>query len=107
PVAMNSDGPPNAMMTDADRSALGEAVRALETASFASRLTSLLGKQLEFAGRAIPERMSQAIGNATTAALNAALRVALLTMHNRPRDASRLLHRALAAASGAAGGALG
>src|SRR5207237_1121662 len=50
---------------------------------------------------------SKAVAAATTKALNVALAVALRTMEKEPKAASRLLHKALAAASGAVGGGFG
>jgi hypothetical protein len=58
-------------------------------------------------GRALPEAASEAVAAGTTKALYAALAVALRTMEKEPKAASRLLHKALAAASGAVGGGFG
>src|SRR5262249_39675326 len=79
----------------------------LEHPGLVARLGEIAGKPIELVGRALPEAQSQAVAAATTKALNAALAVALRTMHNEPQAASRLLHTALAAASGAVGGAFG
>jgi hypothetical protein len=94
-------------MTDQDLEALRTAVGLLENTSLAARLTDILGKPIELIGRALPEGASNVIAAATTKGLNAALKVALRTMENRPEAASRLLHKALATASGAIGGSLG
>ena len=91
----------------ADIDALRAAVQLLEHPSLAARLTSLVGKPVELMGRALPVGASQAIATATTKSLEAALKVALLTIRNKPQERSQLLHRALAVASGAAGGAFG
>ena len=72
-----------------------------------ARLGNIAGKPIELVSRALPEAASNAIGAATTKALEAALLVALRTMEKEPTAASRLLHKALAAASGAVGGGLG
>jgi hypothetical protein len=58
-------------------------------------------------GRALPAGASQAIATATTKSLEAALKLALLTIRNEPQNSSQLLHRDLAVASGAAGEAFG
>ena len=94
-------------MNDQDIEAIRTAVALLENQSLASRLTSIVGKPIELIGLALPEGASQAIAAATTKGLNAALKVALSTLQNRPEAASRLLHKALATASGAIGGSLG
>ena len=90
-----------------DIDALRTAVRSLEHPSLAARLTNLIGKPVELARRALPENASQAITTATTKSLEAALKLALLTIQNEPQERSQLLHRVLAVASGAAGGAFG
>ncbi|HLH96009.1 MAG TPA: EcsC family protein [Xanthobacteraceae bacterium] len=90
-----------------DRNALRVAVGLLEHTGLAARLANILGKPVELVGRTLPEGTAQAIAAATTTALNGALKVALSTIENRPETASRLLHKALATASGAIGGSLG
>src|SRR6202045_1544742 len=94
-------------MNDQDIEALRTAVALLENQSLASRLTSIVGKPIELIGLALPGGAWKVIAAATTQGLNAALKVALRTMENRPEAASRLLHKALATASGAIGGSLG
>ena len=94
-------------MTEEDLDALRVAAATLEHPSLASRLGNTAGKPIELVGRALPEAASEAVAAATTKALNAALAVALRTMENEPKAASRLLHKALAAASGAVGGGFG
>lgn len=91
----------------ADIDALRTAVQLLEYPSLAARLTNLVGKPVEFMGRALPVGASQAIATATTKSLEAALKLALLTIRNEPQERSQLLHRALSVASGAVGGAFG
>jgi hypothetical protein len=94
-------------MTAADLAALARAVEALERTSFAARISSLLGKQVEAAGKLLPQRVSGTLSKAVTAALKASMRVALRSLGDRPPRDSRFLHRSMAAASGAMGGALG
>jgi hypothetical protein len=94
-------------MTEQDLEALQAAVELLENISLAARLTNIIGKPIELVGLALPQGASSIISAATTKGLNAALKVALRTMQNRPEAASRLLHKALATASGAVGGSLG
>ena len=90
-----------------DRAALQEAVRALEHPGFAARLASVIGQPVERMGRALPAAAAEAIAAVTAKALNAAMLVALTTLKRTPWTGSRRVHTALAAASGAAGGAFG
>ena len=94
-------------MTFEDLAALRTAAQSLEQSSLAARLTNMLGKPIELVGHALPPSASQVIAAATSKALEGALRVALGTMRRRPHAASQILHKALATASGAAGGAFG
>lgn len=90
-----------------ERIALAEAVELLERTSLATRLTNLLGKKIELAGRIIPRPARAMAARATTVALRAALNGVLRGMDARQRPASRYFHKALAAGTGAFGGALG
>jgi len=91
----------------ADFDALRRAVRWLEHPSFAARLTNMVGKPIDLMGKALPVGAAQAIATATTKSLEAAVKVALTTIRNEPQQSSLLLHKALAIASGATGGAFG
>jgi hypothetical protein len=90
-----------------DREALRRAVKSLEHPSLAGRLTNIVGKPVELIGYALPSFASKAIASATSKGLEAALKVALRTLPSSPRTNSQFLHRALATASGAAGGTFG
>ena len=94
-------------MQEDDLRALRAAVTTLEHPGLAARLAEIAGKPLELVGRALPETASRAVATATTKALDAALSVAFRTMKNQPKAASSVLHRALAATSGAVGGSFG
>jgi hypothetical protein len=99
-------------MSPQDETALRAAVSALERGSFAGRLTELVGRQIDFAGKLVPRPISGAVGKAVSLALRAALRVALTGLSKRGGAAlgagdRRHLHRALVTASGAVGGAFG
>lgn len=94
-------------MAPDDLAALERAVRSLEHPSLAARLTNLAGKPVELIGLALPASASHAIATATSKALEVALQAALRTMPQKPHAGSRLLHKVLATASGAAGGAFG
>jgi hypothetical protein len=90
-----------------DMTALQKAVQSLEHPGLAARLTNLVGKPIELIGLALPTSASRAITTAATRGLELALQVALRTMPHKPLAGSQLLHKALATASGAAGGAFG
>src|SRR5215470_16246871 len=94
-------------MTESDLAALRSAAAALEHPGLAARLTNMVGKPIELIGYALPASASQAITAATSKALEMALEVALRSLHQAPRAGSQRLHKALATASGAAGGAFG
>src|SRR5499426_2513693 len=94
-------------MSEGDLAALRRAVALLEHPGLAARLTNIVGKPIELIGYALPASASQVITAATSKALEMALEVALRSMHQAPRAGSQLLHKALATASGAAGGAFG
>jgi hypothetical protein len=107
-VTQSPLSPTTAMSAD-DEAALREAVRALERTTFAGRLTDLVGRQIDLAGKFVPQPISGAVGKAVTLALRAAMRVALtgLDKSQAARGDRRNLHRALVTASGAVGGAFG
>ena len=98
---------PKAALSRADRIALTDAVRQLELTSLAARLTNMLGRQIELAGSLVPRPARAIARKATTIALRVALRTVLRSMDARQRPASHKLHKALAAGSGALGGAFG
>ena len=94
-------------IAEPDLAALERAVQSLEHPGLAARLAGLVGRPIELLGRALPESASQAIAAATAKGLQAALKVALLTIRRSPTPGSQLLHKYLAMASGAAGGTFG
>jgi hypothetical protein len=94
-------------MAPNDLSALASAVQSLEHPGLAARLTNMVGRPIELIGQTLPASASQAIALATSKGLDMALQVALRTMQPRSHAGSQLLHKALATASGAAGGAFG
>lgn len=96
-----------APMTRQDQASLAKAVQWLEHTSLAARMTSLLGRQIELAGKLVPRPARAIAARATTTALRLALRAALRSMDARQRPASRYLHKALAMGSGVIGGAFG
>ena len=90
-----------------DEQALAEAVRLLEYASLATRLSNLLGKQLSNATLLLPEKIRSMASRTATMALTSAMKIALKSLDQQPGVAKTLYHKTLATASGAAGGALG
>jgi EcsC protein family len=97
----------SAGMAPEDLAALRRAAQSLEHPGLAARLTNMFGRPIELIGHALPTSASQVIAAASSKALEAALTVALRTMRRSPHTASQFLHKALATASGAAGGAFG
>src|SRR6202163_45776 len=98
---------PGPTLTPEDLAALSTAVQLLEHPGLAARLTNLGGKPIDLISSVLPASASRAIATATAKGLEAALKVALGTMQGAPHAGSQLLHKALATASGAAGGAFG
>jgi hypothetical protein len=94
-------------MTPEDLAALQRAVRSLEHPAFPARLANMVGKPIELVGQVFPASAKQAITIATTKSLEVALKAAVRTLQRTPQPGSRFMHRALATASGAAGGAFG
>jgi hypothetical protein len=94
-------------LSDHDFDALRIAVRTLEQPSLTARLAGMVGKPLDLIAGYMPPGASAIISGATQKGLEAALKVALLTLRDRPAEGSRLLHKSLAVASGAFGGAFG
>jgi hypothetical protein len=94
-------------MQNDDLDALHWAVESLEHSGVAARLGNLVGKPIELMRQALPAGASEAIAGAASKGLNAAMTVALRTMRGQGHSGSPLLHRSLAAVSGAVGGGLG
>ena len=92
-----------------DRRALESAVRALEHTNLATRLATLVGRQLGSLSRFLPIGVSGLVNRAAEKAISSALSVALSSLQKQktPMRNARLMHRAMAAASGAAGGLFG
>ncbi|KQP31388.1 peptidase [Methylobacterium sp. Leaf102] len=124
----------DATLSDADVAALRRAVRTLENPGLAARLSAAAGAPLDAIGRALPEAVTGVVSRATESAMHTALRVALATLPEKtvlPADGTSLVeaiaeapvgagtrlgrllpssdfaHKAMAAMSGAVGGAFG
>ncbi len=117
-------------LSDADLAALRRAVAALERPSLAARLSAAAGAPLDLIGRSLPAPVTEAVSRSTEAAMRMAMRFALATLPRKAlapasgddlgaapaKAASRMTrilgsgdakHKALAALSGAVGGAFG
>jgi hypothetical protein len=92
---------------DTDREALAAAMRRLEAPGFAARITTLIGRPAELATRALPGVAAGLVAKAAETTLARALDIALLSLRGRRFRAGRVVHSALASASGAVGGAFG
>jgi hypothetical protein len=90
-----------------DREALRQAVLVLEHPSLVARLSGFVGKPVELVGNLLPRAASGLVARASRAALGAALKLAFTTLPKTPMRRGRLLHKALAATSGALGGVVG
>jgi hypothetical protein len=108
PVVVGSNRPgEDVRIADADLETLRAAVHALEKPSLPARLAAMVGKPVELLAGNLPFGASQVISAAVQKGLDAALKAALATLKDQPGEGSNLLHKSLAVASGAIGGALG
>ncbi len=93
--------------SDADREALAAALRRLEMPGFVGRMAALAGRPAELMARALPGAASGIVAKAAESALTRALDVALISLRDNRFRGGRVVHSALASASGAVGGAFG
>lgn len=92
----------------ADLADLERAVKLLTTPSLTVRIAALVGTPVEKLMAKLPKGASRRIHGAVEAALEKSARVALWKMDDAPeRKASTRMHKAVAAATGAAGGFFG
>lgn len=98
-----------AAIPDRDFDTLKRAVETLDRSSLASRLNSVIGRQIDVAAQIVPAPVLSMVNGATVRALRIALRAAVRSLRtNRSAvTAHPRLHVAAAALSGAAGGAFG
>ncbi|MBE7198009.1 MAG: EcsC family protein [Parafilimonas terrae] len=117
-------------LREEDLASLRRAVLALERPGLAARLTAAAGAPIEMLGRSLPTAVMDAVAKSTEVALRGAIRVALATLPKTepvPEGAAKMpvpqartegrlgrlfgsnetKHKALAAVSGAVGGAFG
>src|SRR3954447_14268476 len=105
-LVQSTGAPPAAALSPEDEAALRQAVAALERTTFAGRLTEMVGRQIDFAGKLVPQPVAGAVGKAVTLALRAAFRLAVTGLSKSPAAqplpaSRRRLHGALVTASGA------
>jgi hypothetical protein len=95
-------------LTKTDLADLKRAKQLLEHPGIAARLSSMAGSPVERGMKLLPKSWQKSVHAATEAALMKALEVAVSSLGSKRPGASRdRLHKFAAAASGAAGGALG
>jgi EcsC family protein len=95
-------------LSQEDAEALRYAKSLLEHPSLAAKITSVLGTPIEKGFALLPTKWAEVVNNATRAALERALNVALLTVGDTgSRAASNRVHKLAVAATGAAGGFFG
>jgi len=94
-------------LSASDREALLQAKLVLEHPGIAARAAELLGEPIERALESLPRSAQEVIATATQKALDIGLRLAVLTLDNRPGPSSRLWHRVAGGVTGAAGGFFG
>ena len=74
-----------ARLTREETDDLRRAVACLEGASFAQRLTDVIGRPVELLSRAMPQSARRAVAHASEAALRGALKLALRTIDLKAR----------------------
>jgi EcsC family protein len=95
-------------LSDEDRDALRYAKHLLEHPGLAAKITRVIGVPLEKGFELLPEKWADVVSDATRKSLEAALRVALVTLGEKPQAKSwEILHTLAVAATGAGGGAFG
>lgn len=96
-----------AMMAEADRATLRQAVKFLEHRSLATRLSLVFGRQISLVGKMLPAQLSEVVDKTAERAIRMGLAAAMNSLDNKRRDDRRIWHKAAATVSGAAGGAFG
>lgn len=97
------------MLTSTELEELRTARTLLESEGLAVRLQNMVGKPIQEGIRWLPDGWRDKVNVAAESALKKALDVAVKSLDAKPvgRERSNLLHKAMAAASGAVGGAFG
>ena len=87
--------------SDVDRAAPTAAIKRLEEPGLAGKMTTLAVRPAEFMARALPRPAASMVAKAAEAALTRALDIALFSLRDHRLIAGRVVHSALASASGA------
>jgi EcsC protein family len=108
PVAsLPAELPPLGVMAEADRARLKTAVGYLEHRTLATRLSALLGQQMNRLGKLLPAQVTEVVDSAAEKAIRMGMAAAARSIGQRSSQDRRLWHKAAATLSGAAGGAFG
>ena len=95
-------------LSNEDREALRLAKNLLENPGLAAKIANVIGVPIEKGFELLPEKWAEIVSGATKKSLEIALRVALVTLDDKPRTQSwEILHKLAVAATGAGGGAFG
>jgi hypothetical protein len=95
-------------LSDKDREDLRYAKSLLENPSLTARITNFIGTPVEKGLDMLPAKWKDTVTKVTHKSLQKALDVSVATMDDHgPRSSSNILHKIMAAASGAGGGAFG
>lgn len=98
---------PVEIMTAADRVLLRQALKYLEHRSLATRLSQLLGRQINLIGKLLPAHFAEIVDKAAEGAIKAGLAAAVRSVNAEAKQDRRRWHKAAATLSGAVGGAFG
>jgi hypothetical protein len=94
-------------MEEKDLNELLYAKELLENPSLASKLSDIVGYPIEKGITLFPDKWSKIVLEVTEKTLRQALNFAVVTMDNKKKASSEILHKVSVAASGLAGGAFG
>jgi len=95
-------------LTPEDLAELRHAKDLLEHPSLSAKITGVIGAPIEKGFELLPARWSEAVTQASRAALERVLDLSLMTMgDHKARPSANLFHRVMVAATGAGGGAFG
>ena len=98
----------NTRLSDEDLQDLRYAKTLLENPGLAAKVTAIIGIPIEKGFSLLPEKWSDAVHEASKAALEKALNVAIMTLGNKQRlTSSDFMHKMVVAATGGTGGAFG
>ncbi|MFW5444589.1 MAG: EcsC family protein [Methylococcaceae bacterium] len=94
-------------MQQADLAVLANAAQQLESSSFATSISHIIGMPIEKAMSALPGHWSNIVSRSTKKALEKALDAALFSLKKKSAKPKNNVHKLLVGASGAIGGSFG